>query len=226
MQSGNSIVARAAETDAPTVTFADRAQDGTIPAESALQFYAEFADPNKNVYSWNRSLPNSHDAFIGGTLGLYFGFASELAGIRARNPNLNFDVAPFPTTRAVSTTAVQGPATFGEMYALGIPKATKNPDGALAVAELLSGSTGGKALVAQLGVAPARRDLISVSPQDAVGSTLYATALAAGAWLDPSPAKSDAVFQTMVESVTTGRAQVSEAINTAQRSFAALVSSR
>ncbi len=43
------------------------------PAESALRFYTEFGNPSKTTYSWNRSLPQSDEAFTVGKLGVYFG---------------------------------------------------------------------------------------------------------------------------------------------------------
>jgi hypothetical protein len=35
-------------------------------------------------YSWNRSLPNSSDAFANGDLAIYFGFASEYAKMKEK----------------------------------------------------------------------------------------------------------------------------------------------
>src|SRR3989338_1760425 len=50
---------------------------------SVLKFYTDFADPSKNIYSWNRSMPNSVDAFSAENLAFYFGHASELATLRS-----------------------------------------------------------------------------------------------------------------------------------------------
>ena len=45
---------------------------------SILKFYTDFADPSQAVYSWNKSFPNSSDAFSREDLAFYFGFSSEL----------------------------------------------------------------------------------------------------------------------------------------------------
>jgi ABC-type glycerol-3-phosphate transport system substrate-binding protein len=37
----------------------------TIPAEAAVNFYTEFSNPAKPSYSWNRSLVNSTNYFLG-----------------------------------------------------------------------------------------------------------------------------------------------------------------
>jgi len=65
-----------------------------VPAVAALQFYLDFANPVKEVYSWSADLNNSTDAFVGGRLGFMFGYSDDLANIRARAPKLNFGIAP------------------------------------------------------------------------------------------------------------------------------------
>ncbi len=43
---------------------------GISPAESAMNFYTQFANPSKTVYSWNRAMPESRQAFLAGDLAL------------------------------------------------------------------------------------------------------------------------------------------------------------
>ena len=38
--------------------------------------------------------------FAKGALAMYFGYAGEWAGIKARNPHLNFDIAEVPQIKA------------------------------------------------------------------------------------------------------------------------------
>ncbi len=221
MQGGNSIVARAPETGLPISVFADHGSDGGIPAETTLTFFTQFADPNKNVYSWNRSLPASRDAFVGGQLALYFGYGSEASAIRTANPNLNFDIAALPKIKPVArSVALSG--TFGRMHAFAVPKAARNSSGAIATAQLLSGA-GAQEIANKIGLPSARRDLIALGTQNPLQATLYAGALVAGGWLDPNPGSTDTIVTTMVESVTTGKSRVSDAVTTAQRAFAALL---
>ncbi|MCD5396682.1 MAG: hypothetical protein LRZ98_00730 [Candidatus Pacebacteria bacterium] len=44
-------------------------------------------------------MPNSRDVFLSGKLATYFGFSSELRGLRLKNPNLNFDIAMVPNPK-------------------------------------------------------------------------------------------------------------------------------
>ncbi len=73
----------------------------TPPGQAALSFFTEFSNPAKAYYSWNRSLPNSETAFLSGDLAVYFGLASELPILKLKNPNLNFDLSPFPQSSNV-----------------------------------------------------------------------------------------------------------------------------
>jgi len=66
------------------------------PGATALQFYADFASPQKAVYSWNASSTDSLDAFISGKVGFIFDYNFNLPVIRARAPKLNFGLAPLP----------------------------------------------------------------------------------------------------------------------------------
>jgi ABC-type glycerol-3-phosphate transport system substrate-binding protein len=177
------------------------------PGEEAVRFFTEFANPVKSLYSWNRSLPTARASFVSGRLALYFGYASELASIRASNPNLNFDIAEVPQTGGRST-------TFGHMNAIAILKSSPNISAAYLVVVTLTSSPVISQWVAKSGLPPVRRDLLSTVPSDAYRAVFYRGALLSKAWLDPNREGSDAVFMRLVENVTSGRLLVSEAVRT------------
>lgn len=182
----------------------------STPADSAVRFFTQFANPATVTYSWNRGMPRDRDAFLAEDLALYFGFGSEFGALKDGNANLNFDVAPVPQGDDVSDQK-----GYGTMYAFSIPKASKNPQGAYEVAMRLTLGDANDALVRRLGLAPARRDLIELTSGSAVGDVVYRSALITRAWLDPNPLQSDNVFKEMIEAVTSGRTKVSEAIENA-----------
>lgn len=66
------------------------------PAAQALQFYTDFANPAKEVYTWNEQMPESLDAFVRGQTAFFFGYAYHLPIIRSRAPKLNFTIVPVP----------------------------------------------------------------------------------------------------------------------------------
>ncbi len=66
------------------------------PAYQALEFYTDFANPDKETYTWNSEMPNSLDAFIQGQTAFFFGYAYHYDQIRSRAPKLNLGIAPLP----------------------------------------------------------------------------------------------------------------------------------
>lgn len=184
------------------------------PAMGAVRFFMEFSKPDKDSYSWNRSLPNSRRMFEAGNLALYFGYASEYLPIVQKNPHLNFSVTVVP--QAEQTTVK---STFGKMDGLAIVKSAKNQSGALYAAPLLTRADVQQALAQALKLPPVRRDLVSVRPHDAVSVAFYDSAIVARGWRDPSPKETDQIFRTMVESIGSGKTQITEALTLAQGSI-------
>ena len=89
MQLGNSIIKENVDG-----SYQSALSDNDL--SSSLSFYSSFSDPLKSVYSWNKSLPSSTDAFASENLAFYFGYAGELPYIIKKNPNLNFAITTIP----------------------------------------------------------------------------------------------------------------------------------
>lgn len=190
-----------------------------VPAEAAVNFYTEFSNPSKSSYSWNRSLPNSVNYFLGGDLALYFGFASEIWNLQARNPNLNFDVKDLPVSREGGVNV-----SYAKFNAFAITKSSKNKNAAFTVASILSDRKSAASFSNILKLPSVRRDLLNQRPTDAYLSVFYDSAVRSKTWLDPEPRKTDLIFRNMIESITSGRARVLEAISTADKEISNLLS--
>ncbi len=187
---------------------------GNTGPEAALNFYTQFANPSRTVYSWNPSMPSSRQAFLSGDLTLYIGYASEYASLRAGNPNLSFDMAPVPQ----SATAT-GRATYGLAYAFAIPKMAENKAGAYEVALSLSDAAVLPNIAEAVGMAPAKRALLVPDPSDLYAAVYYPEALSAKGWLSPAPATVDQIFSAMISNVTSGRDSTPEALSAADQSL-------
>lgn len=184
--------------------------DLTIPAESALQFFTDYSNPKKTVYSWNRSLPNSKTSFLSGDMAIYFGFASEYSDIKEKNPNLNFDVTMIP--QVVGT---QSKKTYGELYGFSFLKNSANVTQAFSLISTLVDANSINQLVNVMDIAPARRDLISSGSSDFAKSTFYNSALISKGWIDPDINYTNQIFKNMVENVTTGKMNVKDSVSNA-----------
>jgi ABC-type glycerol-3-phosphate transport system substrate-binding protein len=197
---------------------ADSFNKSIVPAEAAVNFYTEFANPAKTSYSWNRSLPISTNYFLSGDLALYFGFASEIRNLQLKNPNLNFDVSNVPVSREGGSDV-----SFGKFNALAIVKSTKNPAAAFSAITILSDTESAKAFSEVLKLPPPRRNLLKQKPLNAYESIFYDSAIKSQTWLDPNPAETNLIFKNMIESITSGRARTGEAVNKASREISALL---
>lgn len=66
------------------------------PGVEALRFYSDFANPAKEVYSWNKNLNNSLSMFAQGKLAIMLGYSYHLPVIKSQAPKLNFGIAKLP----------------------------------------------------------------------------------------------------------------------------------
>ncbi len=188
------------------------------PGESSLDFYTQFSNPAKVYYSWNRSLIDAQTNFTSGDSAYYLGFASELRVLRNKNPVLNFGITAVPQSR-VSGKAV----TFGRLRGIAVSRGSSNPGAALALAVKLASKEVELALSGILSLPPARRDLLSQKPTDAIFPVFYDAALQSKGWLDPDTAATETIFREAIESVTSGRARIFEAVNKMNREVEALI---
>ncbi len=62
----------------------------------SIRFYTDFANPLKQVYTWNDEQPDSFDAFTSGKTAFFFGYAYHAPLIKAASPKLNFSTSPVP----------------------------------------------------------------------------------------------------------------------------------
>ncbi len=222
MQAGGSVVERNSEGKL-YATFVPSATSGVSfndSAQTALLFFTGFSDPVKNVYSWNRSMPNSLDAFAQGKLALYIGYASEAGLIQQKNAHLNFDVAKIPQIRTGQGKKI---LTFGTIYALGVPRAAKNIRGGQIAAKMLTNAAG-SSLFSNVSVTPSpRRDLLNKVPKDAERAIYRDSALISRAWFDPNQEETNRIFRNMITDVTSGSLRISDAVQSAQSQLSALL---
>ena len=172
------------------------------PFTSTVQFFTQFANPSSPLYSWNRTKGNDRDEFLAGNLATYFGHGSEVVAMRAQNPNLNFDAAPFP--QASDATAQR---TYGTFYGLAILRSANNINGAYQVAQTMTSEASLRAVTGELMLAPPHRSSISQGTTGFTGQVIYDSALLSRGWLNPDYEATDQIFQQAMDDVLAGRAQ-------------------
>jgi ABC-type glycerol-3-phosphate transport system substrate-binding protein len=217
MQAGTKIINKDANGRIKS-EFSDQLGATIAPAIAALNFYTEFSDPQKILYSWNRALPDSQNYFLSRDLAMYFGFASEYRVLQEKNPNISFDIAMVPQPKQTNDKK-----TYGRMYAFAIPKQSQYTSTDLEAIRALTSAVSVQKFADLLGVAPARRDVVSLGQADAVKSVVYNSAIISEAWLDPEPDVTNGIFRNMVRSVTSGTARTTEAVTKAGLELSNLV---
>jgi ABC-type glycerol-3-phosphate transport system substrate-binding protein len=224
MQAGNPVVRVTQQptaegfVDVAASALADGSIRGSESTNATISFFTRFSNPADPDYSWNRSLSQSQSAFLSGNLATYFGFASELAGMRGKNPNLNFDVASLPQARKGALRA-----TYGTMYGLSIVRSSPDPTATYNVLANLVAPEALTFLSKTTYLPPVRRDLISLGNADSYMANFYDSALISRAWLDPNTQSTADILQEMIETVTSGRKNSFEAIKDADTKLNTLI---
>lgn len=210
LQVGNPVVSIQPTTGKPASMITSRKTDKLAPdadVVSAFRYYMDFSNPLKNIYSWSRAMPNSRDAFIDGSLAVYFDYASAYNEIKAKNPHLNFQVAPVPQPAGTKTEV-----TFARMHGFAVLKSSTNKLTAFIAVQRLLDPKYASEFTQAFNLPPVRRDLLAQPQTDAVNSVLYDSAIRGRTWLDPRPEESDKAFQEAVESVSSGRVDIEKSL--------------
>jgi len=188
--------------------------ENSASTQAAVTFFTQYSNPRDKLYSWNRSLPTSKSWFLSGNLATYFGFASELFDIRAKNSNIDFDVAPFPQARNGKNRV-----TYGTMYGFSIVRTASDQGGTYTILQTLTSPDALSILNKITYLPPVRRDMIATGSTDSYQVIFYDSALVSKGWLDTNPAKSGAIFANLIENITSGRTSVYEAVQTAHNTL-------
>lgn len=64
------------------------------PAAAVMDFYTDFANKDRDTYSWNGTAGESLEKFVSGSVGFFFGYSYHYPIIKARNPQLDFRIMP------------------------------------------------------------------------------------------------------------------------------------
>jgi len=215
LQLGNRVTMT--NTDGSTVSALNVSPEtSSIPA---FDFFDQFINPSSPNYSWNAGMSNDKSAFLGGSLATYFGYASEIADLRAKNPNLNFDVAPLPQIRpagGVSKSAFSAQtsqkAVYARMYGFSLVRASANTNAAYQIISTITSPQYLTTLAQTMYLPTVRTDIIAEGSTDPYISIFNQQALVARDWLDVSPVQSRKLFSSIVQSITSGQKTTDQAV--------------
>ncbi len=210
LQLGNPVTVQGAGGSVSSAIKTNSSAD-TVPA---VTFFTQFVNPTSENYSWNRSWPNSKTAFLAGNLATYFGLASELSDLRAKNPNLNFDIAPLPQVR---TGGVK--SGYSKLFGFSIVRASQNANTAYQIISSITAPQYLAKISASMYLPSVSRAVIAAGSSDPYMQIFNDQVLVAKTWLDADPAESGRIFGSMIQSVTSGQKSATQALNDADTQY-------
>ncbi|QQG42799.1 MAG: extracellular solute-binding protein [Candidatus Giovannonibacteria bacterium] len=170
------------------------------PAESSLRFMTDFANPRKTAQGWSGALPEAEEFFIAGKLAMYLGRISEYVEITNKNPHLSFGVSPLPQLADAPKNI-----TAGEIFALAVPKASRNQRQSWEFIKFLSEQENSAAYADKAANVSLRRDILPNYLGESAKSAFAESVLALQIWPNPDPLRTDAIFRELIEDAATGR---------------------
>ena len=180
------------------------------PAYRALEFYTDFANPNKDTYTWDSTQPNSYDAFIQGKTAFFFGYAYHGDLIRARAPRLNLGIAKLPQIGG------RPPINIANYWYFTVARKSVSQDLSWSLLTHLSKAEQQKAILDIAKRPASRKALLTEQLNDERVGIFASQVLTATNWYRGNniTATEDAL-RTMVDDIVAGRAQVNEAVKRA-----------
>lgn len=174
------------------------------PGLAALNFYTDFADPLKQVYSWNAKQANSLDAFVAGKVGMTLGYTYQLREIKGRAPKINLGVAPLPQIKN-STKAVN----YTNYWVETVSHKTANADAAWGFINFAAGQEEVVKYLAQAKKPAALRALINGQKDDPEIGVFAGQTLTAQNWYQGrDELKMEEIFKELIKNFATAPDQL------------------
>jgi ABC-type glycerol-3-phosphate transport system substrate-binding protein len=165
------------------------------PGLMALRFYTDFANPVKEVYSWNNDLSSSMDMFTSGKLAIMFGYAYHLPTIKTTAPKLNFLIAPLPQIEGSSV-----PVNFANYWVESVSQKSKYQNEAWNFIQFMTNADQVTSYLSKTKKPTALRSLISKQKEDLDIGVFVDQVLTAKSWYKgKGPVLMENFFAQMIE---------------------------
>lgn len=187
-------------------------------AQTAFNFYLQFANAVSPSYTWNDSLPADREMFTSGRAAMIFGYASALAEL-SRRSSLNPAVAPVPQFSGTPKNVA-----LARYWGLGVARQSRNKNAAWDfVIYLTTNFESAKNYSDQNQKPPALNVLINQKVNDLNLGVFARQALIAKSWSKVDPLKVDRFISDAIEAVITGRLTAKAALDQLQGQYGQLV---
>lgn len=186
--------------------------------ERALEFYTDFANPLKSVYTWNNRMHYSIDAFYEGKAAMMLSYSYHIPTIRAKAPYLNFGIASMPQIRT-STNNVN----FANYWGLTASRNSQESERAWQFIAWLAQKENSQKYLELTEKPAARRDLVLNQKTDPDLGVFAQQSLSAHSWYQVDNLAIEQILADMIESVVIGETTLREAISRASSQISLLM---
>ena len=177
---------------------------------SALTFYTDFANKSKKAYTWDLQQDYSLDSFAEGETAMMLNYSYHIPTIKAKNPRLRFDVASAPQ---IADSKV---INFAAYWPYAVSNKSTAPSVAWQFLRHMTNSANSMTIVQGQTIPPARRDGVANLSRDPVLGVFAEQTLTAVSWRRSDIIAIDAIVNTMIDSVITGAATITNSLGRGQ----------
>lgn len=180
----------------------------TLPAEDALEFYTSFADPTKEVFSWNDKKINSYKDFINGSLAYFFGYSYHLDKLKSEAKKLHYSYTQFPMLTN------NPPVTYANYWLETVSKKSKNIDYAWDFLNFAAKETNAKQFLETSQKPTALRSLIEEQKNNPELEPFVSQLLTAKSWYQGArPEEAKKALAEMIEMARQGEIKIKEILD-------------
>lgn len=184
----------------------------------ALQYYTDFANPLKRVYTWNDDQNYSIDRFAEGKAAMTFNYSYNIPLLQAKAPRLNFGISGMPQIEGSNVNV-----NYANYWAPAVTINSRNPLEAWKFLLYLTSRQGITQYLNNAKRPTARRDLIDFQKTDLDLGVFVEQTLSARNWYQVDSGEIERIFADMIDDVNFGRKSISEALRSAQSKVSVLM---
>lgn len=178
--------------------------------EEALRFYTDFADPQKEAYTWNSGMDYSIDTFYQGRSAMMINYSHHIDTIKNKAAYLNFGVAPIPQIKNNEIDV-----TYASYWVPTVSIGSRYPEWAWHFLQAITLKNNASKYLQKSNRPAARRDLVDEQKDDVHLGVFAKQALTARSWYQTDNVAIESMFADMIESVVLGQATIRQAVSKA-----------
>ncbi len=192
-----------------TFDLPDETEKDYFPGTTALTFYTDFANPNKEIYTWNPEMPYSIDAFTDEQAVMTFNYSYQRSYLKTKAPNLNYDIAPAPQIAGAQKTI-----NYANYWAYVVSNSSMHQNEAWNFLNFMADKENVEAYTQKTDRPASRIDVLETQLDDPSLKVFAKQALTAKSWYQADPAQTEGLFSAAIDEVVAGTETPSEIIRT------------